>query len=120
MASRPGTLITIAGLATLAAVGRTLVRATPIAGLMVRTWVARRWVTPRRHRGWAADTDRLPVLWEDTGRPERRIMDELLIMVAPTSAPEQIMVITMMSDVCAALKVCDSVSRTVYVSTDVK
>lgn len=109
VASRPATPITIVGLVTLAAVGRTLVRATLIVGLMARTWVARRWVTLRRRRGWAVDMDRLPVPWEDTGRPAQRITAGQLIMVAPTLALEQIMVITVVSGVCAASKVCDSV-----------
>lgn len=108
VASRPGTPITIVELATLAAVGRTLVLAMLTVGLMVRTWVARRWVTPRRRREWVADMDQLPVPWEDMDRLVQRIMDERLIMVAPTLVLEQTMVIKVVSGVCATSKVCEN------------
>lgn len=108
VASRPGTPITIVELATLAAVGRTLVLAMLTVGLMVRTWVARRWVTPRRRREWVADMDQLPVPWEDMDRLVQRIMDERLIMVALTLVLEQTMVIKVVSGVCATSKVCEN------------
>lgn len=113
VASQPGTPITIAELATLVAVGRTLVPAMLIAGLMVRTWVARRWVTPQQRQEWVADMDQLPAPWEDMDRLVQRIMDERLIMVAPTLL-EQTMVITVVSGVCATSKVCENRRYIIY------